>query len=112
METLKLSITKFLHFVIIQLAFQLLHICYFTHSFHEILLNCIITICTDRKHSCLGAYIPHVSSVEALGQLADSLTIDFAVLRDVFHMDLDNVNTSLFIRQGNLDLAIQTTGAK
>ena len=71
-----------LHFLILQLPFQLLRLSNLTCRFHKVLLNHIPPLHTYSKEPRLRTNITQVSAIEPFTQLYYTLVVDLAVLTD------------------------------
>ena len=74
--------------------------------FHEVFLDTIVSIRTDSKHTSLCRYIAQVCSVEAIRQLYNSFVVQLIPLGNGARVNFENLQTTLFIRERNLDLAV------
>ena len=108
------------------LRLVLLRVVELSASLHQILLDDRVTevstvyhsqpldspVLSNSKHSRFRADVSQIRSVETVGKFHDSLVIDISALVDALCVNFENFQSTLLVRQGDLDLPIQTTGTQ
>mmetsp|Transcript_75506 Transcript_75506/g.161761 ORF Transcript_75506/g.161761 Transcript_75506/m.161761 type:complete len:274 (+) Transcript_75506:100-921(+) len=98
--------------LIVEFSLELLVVRNLPCSLHEVLLRDVVTFGTDSEHARLSADVPHVSAIEAVGELHNGLPINVAVLRDADRVDLQDIDARLLIRQRDFHLPVQSARAQ
>lgn len=66
----------------------------------------------NRKHARLGAHVPQIGTVEALRELDDRVVVDLSGLADRSGVDLEDLGARDFVRERDLDLAVDSAGTE
>jgi hypothetical protein len=77
------------------------------------LLNSHVPFRVSRvRHSRFGHDVPQIGAVQAVTHLHHALEIDFTLGDYALGMDLENFQPAYFVRQRNLNLAVETAGSQ
>ena len=94
---------------VVDLALVSLSLLELPHGLHEIFLDAVVTVVADGKHASLSGDVAEVCAVEAVAELDDSFVVEFLLLGDGFGVNLENLQSALFVGQWNFDFAIDST---
>ena len=77
--------------LVVQLALKLLGLLDFASGLHEVFVNRVVALGSNREHASLSAHITHVGSIEVLTHFGYGLKVDCATLLDIFAVNPDDV---------------------
>lgn len=122
------SILRALDFAVVHLGLKFLALLHLSDGLHKVLLQHVVSFSTNSSHTSFCAHVTKICSVKAISQLAnsfivysycvnrftclagDALTLtNIAVLSDLCRVNLQHINTTLLVGQGNFNLSVQTT---
>ena len=90
-------------------SFKFLRLLNLPSRLHKVLLNHILAIIPNRKHSRLGAHIPQVRPIKLITNLRHGLQVNIPGLGDFFRVNLQNVQSRRLVWQSNLNFSIQSS---
>lgn len=66
----------------------------------------------SKKTTYFGTNIPQISTIKPITQFHNCLIINIPTLVHLFRMNFQNLQPTLLVRKGNLNLSIETAGTE
>jgi len=98
--------------LVVKFTFQFLGFLDLSAGFHEILLQNVVSLSSDSEHACFCADVSHVSTVKVFTDFGTGLIVDFSVLGNSLSVDLEDIESTRFVWQWNLDFPIKSSWSK